>query len=271
MNAAEDRILQLQAALDGELDAAGMLAFERACAADPQLAAELARFRAADAALRDAAPIEPAPPRLRARVAALAGPPRRSRGDKFAATPWQDLPNSTPWRAMAASLLVGALAGAGALQLASPPRSENGALVSAFVRTQIGGQSVDVVSSDRHVVKPWLAGRAPLAVAALDLAASGFPLAGGRVEVFDGKVAPTLVYRRREHRIDVTELPLGRDASGQTRLTSLDGYHVARWSDADRAYFAVTDLPESELADFVALFRKAAAGEREDAAGSKVR
>lgn len=262
MSAAEDRILQLQAALDGELDAAGMLAFERACAADPQLAAEFARFRAADAALRAAMPVEPARPRLRARVAALAGEPRRSWSDRFAAT---------PWRAMAASLLVGALAGAGALQLSAPPRSENGALVSAFVRTQIGGQSVDVVSSDRHVVKPWLAGRAPLAVAALDLAASGFPLAGGRVEVIDGKVAPTLVYRRREHRIDVTELPLGRDASGQTRLTSLDGYHVARWSDADRAYVAVTDLPAAELADFAALFRKAAADEREDAAASKVR
>jgi anti-sigma factor RsiW len=103
-----------------------------------------------------------------------------------------------------------------------------------------------------------------LAVAALDLAASGFPLAGGRVEVIDGKVAPTLVYRRREHRIDVTELPPGKGGE-KVALTSLDGFHVARWSDADRAYIAVTDLPASELADFAALFRQAAAAEREDA------
>ena len=261
MSAAEDQILQLQAALDGELDAAGMLAFERACAADPQLAADYARFKALDAALRRAAPIELAPAALRARVTAMAAPPKRSWREKlFASGAF-----APPWPAMAASLLVGVVAGAGALSLRPPASSPDQALVSAFVRTQIGGQSVDVVSSDRHVVKPWLAGRAPLAVAALDLASSGFPLAGGRIEVIDGKVVPTLVYRRREHRIDVTELALVGHDDGSLRLESFEGYHLARWSDADRAYVAVTDLPATELADFVTLFRAEAKGEREDA------
>ena len=264
MSAAEDQTLQLQAALDGELDAAGMLAFERACAADPQLAAEFARFKALDAALRRAAPIEPAPAALRARMAALAAPPKRSWRERFSFPAL----SAAPWPAMAASLLVGVVAGAGVLSLlpqAPLAPSPDQALVSAFVRTQIGGQSVDIVSSDRHVVKPWLAGRAPLAVAALDLASSGFPLAGGRVEVIDGKVVPTLVYRRREHRIDVTELALSGHEGANVRLESIEGYHLARWSDADRAYVAVTDLPATELADFVTLFRAGAKGEREDA------
>lgn len=263
MSAAEDQILQLQAALDGELDAGGMLAFERACAADPQLAADFSRAKALDAALRRAAPVEPAPAALRARMAALAAPPKQSWRERFSVPSFF----AAPWPAMAASLLVGVIAGAGALSLrpqASFIPSPDQALVSAFVRTQIGGQSVDVVSSDRHVVKPWLAGRAPLAVAALDLASSGFPLAGGRVEVIDGKVVPTLVYRRREHRIDVTELPLSGHDDRILRLDSLEGYHLARWGDADRAYVAVTDLPVAELTDFVTLFRAGAKGERED-------
>jgi anti-sigma factor RsiW len=264
VTAAEDQILQLHAALDGELDAGGMLAFERACAADPQLAAEFARFKALDAALRRAAPIERAPAALRARVTAMAAPPKRPWRERFSVPAF----SAAPWPAMAASLLVGVIAGAGALSLlpqASFAPSPDQALVSAFVRAQIGGQSVDVVSSDRHVVKPWLAGRAPLAVAALDLASSGFPLAGGRVEVIDGKVVPTLVYRRREHRIDVTELALAGHGDGSLMLESFEGYHLARWSDADRAYVAVTDLPVAELADFVTLFRAGAKGEREDA------
>jgi anti-sigma factor RsiW len=131
------------------------------------------------------------------------------------------------------------------------------------MRTQIGGQSVDVATSDRHVVKPWLASRAPLAVAAVDLASAGFPLIGGRVEALGGRIAPTLVYRRREHRIEVTELPLSGRGGEKIRLSALDGYHVAQWTDADRAYVAVTDLPETELADFVGLFRAAVAKERE--------
>jgi anti-sigma factor RsiW len=252
VTSAQENIEQLQAALDGELDAAGMLEFERACAADPALAAEFARAKALDAALRRALPIEAAPEGLRARVEAMAAAPGRR-------APIRD----APWRAMAASLLVGALAGYGALSLRPVASVEDRTLVSAFMRTRIGGQSVDIASSDRHTVKPWLAGRAPLAVAALDLSSSGFPLAGGRVEVVDGKIAPTLVYRRREHRIDVTELPLS-GAGENTRLSRLDGYRLAHWSDSDRAYVAVSDLPEAELADFVALFRRAAADEKEE-------
>ena len=263
MTEAEEKALRLQAALDGELDAAGMLAFERACADDPALAAEFARLKALDEALRRAAPVEPAPEFLRARMAAL--------GElKLGAPPLpQRRPNtffSAPPRALAASLLLGALIGygGGLLRPQAPPQDER-ALVSAFMRAQISGQSVDVATSDRHVVKPWLAGRAPLAIAAVDLAAAGFPLAGGRVEALDGRVVPTLVYRRREHRIEVTELALTGEKQEAVRLRSLDGYHLAHWSDSDRAYVAVSDLPESELADFVALFRAAAKGEREDA------
>jgi anti-sigma factor RsiW len=253
---AEEKALRLQAALDGELDAAGMLAFERACAEDPALAAEIARLKALDEALRRAAPIEPAPEFLRARMAALGAP-----------APPQRRPNtffSAPPRALAASLLLGLLIGygGGLLRPEAPPQDER-ALVSAFMRAQIGGQSVDVATSDRHVVKPWLAGRAPLAIAAVDLAASGFPLAGGRVEALDGRVVPTLVYRRREHRIEVTELPLAGKTSEPVTRSGFEGYHVVRWSDGDRAYVAVSDLPATELADFVALFRAAVAAERE--------
>ena len=255
MSAAEETILKMQAALDGELDAAGMLDFERACAADPELAAQFARLKTLDGALHRVLPIEAAPESLRARVAALAAPPKPARRIRIF---------DAPLRAMAASLLVGVLVGYGAFAPRPGGVSEDQALVSAFMRTQIGGQSVDIVSSDRHVVKPWLAGRAPLAVAALDLTSAGFPLAGGRVEAVDGKIVPTLVYRRREHRIDVTELALTGGGDKSVRLSRLDGYHLAHWSDSDRAYVAVTDLPESELAEFVALFRAAANGEREE-------
>jgi len=255
VNAADDKSLMLQAALDGELDARAMLDFERACAENPELGAEYVRLTDLDALLRRHVAIEPASKALRDRIDALTAPVQQPKS-RFAPS----------YRALAASLAVFCLAGLGALTLQPRPNPSDiqaEALVSAFIRAQIAGQPVDVASSDRHTVKPWLAGRAPLAVSAVDLAASGFPLAGGRVEVVDRHVAPTLVYKRREHRIDVSELPLtGADAT--LRFSSLEGYHLARWSDADRSYLAVTDLPQSELADFVALFRAAGAVEREE-------
>ena len=55
------------------------------------------------------------------------------------------------------------------------------------MRSQISGQPVDVVSTDRHTVKPWLAGKLPVAAEVVDLAEAGFPLAGGRIDIVAGR------------------------------------------------------------------------------------
>ena len=82
--ASEDRILRLNAALDGELDAASSLELEREMRADPGLAAEFRRLEALRAAIGRHVPREAAPQGLADRIAALAAPaatvvPLRSR------------------------------------------------------------------------------------------------------------------------------------------------------------------------------------------------
>ena len=132
------------------------------------------------------------------------------------------------------------------------------ALVSDFARASIAGQPFDVASSDRHTVKPWLAGRTTVSADIIDLASQGFPLAGGRVAVVDRIPAPTLVYRHGEHLAAVTELPLDATGARAARgIETIDGYHVARWLDANLAYVAVSDMDEQTLADFVQAFRQA--------------
>ena len=70
--------------------------------------------------------------------------------------------------------------------------------------------------------------------------------------------APTLVYRHNEHVVAVTELPLdARGALGGGGVETIDGYHVARWSDAELSYVAVSDIDEKTLAQFVGAFRQA--------------
>ena len=140
------------------------------------------------------------------------------------------------------------------------PGASSGAatgLVSDFARAEISGQPFDVASSDRHTVKPWLATRATIAAEIVDLAPQGFTLAGGRIAIVDRIPAPTLVYRHREHLIAVTELPLGRPSAREGAIETIDGFHVARWSDANLSFVAVSDIDETELADFVEAFRRA--------------
>ncbi len=162
---------------------------------------------------------------------------------------------------MAASFAVlGFAVGAGLTSLRAPAGSPDVAqhLVSDFARAEIAGQPFDVASSDRHTVKPWLANRTTVSGTIVDLAPEGFPLVGGRVTIVDRVPTPTLVYRHNEHVVAVTELPLdAKGARGGTGgIETIDGYHVARWSDANLAYVAVSDMDEKALGEFVEAFRR---------------
>ncbi|HEY1887789.1 MAG TPA: hypothetical protein VGG86_17360, partial [Roseiarcus sp.] len=162
--------------------------------------------------------------------------------------------------AMAASFAVlGFAVGAGLTSLRTPAGSSDVAqhLVSDFARAEIAGQPFDVASSDRHTVKPWLANRTTVSGTIVDLAPEGFPLVGGRVSIVDKVPTPTLVYRHNEHVVALTELPLdAKGARGTGGIETIDGYHVARWTDANLAYVAVSDMDEKALGEFVEAFRR---------------
>jgi anti-sigma factor RsiW len=252
----DDRLFRLNAALDGELDAMGSLAFERELRDDPAIAAEYQRLTKLRDAVRRNAPREAAPQALADRIATLTPSAPAATVVPFRRRTWLD----SRALAMAASLgVLGFAVGAGLTSLRTPAGSGDVAehLVSDFARAEIAGQPFDVASSDRHTVKPWLADRTTVSASIVDLAPKGFPLVGGRVAVIDRIPTPTLVYRHNEHLVAVTELPLpAKGASGTGAIDTIDGYHVARWSDANLAYVAVSDMDENTLGEFVEVFRR---------------
>jgi anti-sigma factor RsiW len=261
------RLLRLNAAVDGELDTMGSLEFEQEMRDDAVLDADYQRPTELRDAVRRYAPREIAPQALVDRIAALTAPtpaavPRRAATVPtptvvpFRRRPWLD----TRAMAMAASFAVLGLAvGSGLKSLRTPAASGDVAqhLVSDFARAEIAGQPFDIASSDRHTVKPWLANRTTVSGTVLDLAPEGFPLVGGRVTIVDRVPTPTLVYRHNEHVVAVTELPADAKLSrGTGGIETIDGYHVARWSDANLAYVAVSDMDEKSLGEFVDVFQR---------------
>ena len=267
----DPRVLRLNAALDGELDAANALAFERDLAADPALAAEYRELEAARDAIRRHAPRETAPKALADNVLALADAGEAAQPTNVVPLASKAQPSRVAnWLPIAASLAaLGFAAGVGLMALRSPAPSQAIAdeLVSDYARAAIAGQPFDVASSDRHTVKPWLAGRTTVSADIVDLAPQGFPLAGGRVSVVGRVPAPTLVYGHNEHLVAVTELPLDAQGARGGGIETVDGYHVARWTDANLAYVAVSDMDAKTLADFVAAFRAAEAGPPREGGG----
>jgi len=240
-----DRLL-LNAYVDGELDPAHALEFERRLADSPALAAERARIEALRGAMRERLPRETASPGLRRRVAALARP--RPFAPGWGAR-W-----GANWGAMAASIAVAFMVGSAATYLAiSPGSREPELVVASHVRALMATQPIDVASSDRHTVKPWFNGKLPQSPRVVDLAAQGFPLVGGRIDVIGLTPAPTLVYRARQHIISLTALPASQRAHAPLR--PVDGYNVVEWTDGPLAYWAVSDLAASELESFAKAFR----------------
>ena len=126
-------------------------------------------------------------------------------------------------------------------------------LVADHVRSLMAAHLFDVPSSDRHTVKPWFLGKLDFAPRVPDLKSSGYPLLGGRLDYLDGHPAAALVYAKQKHVINVLVLPLNGRA---IEPANLDGYNVEGWQEGDLAYWAVSDIPDQDLKEFEASFKK---------------
>ncbi|MGE5169912.1 MAG: anti-sigma factor family protein [Rudaea sp.] len=120
--------------------------------------------------------------------------------------------------------------------------------VATHVRATLDGDSIQVASSDRHTVKPWLSARLDYSPPVMDLAVDGFPLLGGRLATLDGRPVATLVYRYRNHVIDVFVRPESSDAPP---LRSLRGFNCAHANARGWDWLAVSDVSSDVLMAFV--------------------
>jgi anti-sigma factor RsiW len=127
-------------------------------------------------------------------------------------------------------------------------------VVAAHIRALQPDHLTDVVSTEQHTVKPWFAGRLPFAPPVKDLSAQGFPLAGGRLDYLPGNTAATLVYKRRQHVIDLFIWPAGEEDQ-RNGAGVREGYNYVRWRADGMAFWAVSDLNAKELDEFAALWR----------------
>lgn len=260
----ENMRLLLQALVDGELDAAAALEIERRLAGDPALAAERARIAAVSGAVRRL-PRPEASETFQTRIAAIGegGTAAPQPATHHVPIRWA---SSFDWRAMAASILVTAILASGGTWWAMrpAPTSFADAVADAHRRGLLAASPVDVASSDRHTVKPWLDGRIGVSPPAVDLSAGGFKLIGGRVEVVDNVPLPALVYRYNEHLITLVAAPRGSRRGIATPAPadlSAGGFSVVHWTDDAFSYWAVSDTERHVLDDFGSRFRKATAKE----------
>ncbi|MCS6766347.1 MAG: hypothetical protein MO847_08040 [Candidatus Protistobacter heckmanni] len=112
-----------------------------------------------------------------------------------------------------------------------------------------GERLADVLSSDRHTVKPWFAGKLDYAPPVTDLAAQGFPLVGGRLDYIGGRSIAALAYTRNRHVINLYVWPQKQDDVPPGQF-SRQGYQMLHWERDGMGYWAVSELNAAELKQF---------------------
>jgi len=243
--------LQMNAYCDGELDPASAIEFERRLAGDQTLKAQYNRLLSLRRTVRSL-PKYDVPAGLQARIQSAldADQPRHASRPVQVGRPRQ---RSWSFQALAAAAVFGAVISSSVmLTIERYDRHEGVAreVVAGHIRSLLAPQPFDVASSDRHTVKPWFTSRLPESPQVPDLAAQGFVLVGGRVDVVGHDPVATIVYKHAKHTVSLTTLPRGQSVSDQ----AIAGYNVRSWSDAEFTYIAVSDIPSEDLASFERAF-----------------
>jgi len=162
------------------------------------------------------------------------------------------------WLRLAAAGLVIAAASSvttfGVVRDRSASRSVQDQVLASHVRSLMPGHLTDVASTNQHNVKPWFNGRVDLSPPVPGLDSAGFVLDGGRLDYVAGRAVAAVVYRRRQHVVNVFSWP---ESGADTRMSAVtaQGYHLVSWRSDGVAFWAVSDLNEGELSQFVALFQ----------------
>jgi anti-sigma factor RsiW len=130
-----------------------------------------------------------------------------------------------------------------------------GEVLSSHVRSLMANHLTDVVSTDLHTVKPWFNGRLDFSPTVKDFEEEGFPLIGGRLDYIDKRPVAALVFRHRQHLINLFTWPTDRGKEEKVQRLSQQGYSVFHWTKAGMEYWVVSDLNTEELQELVRLYQ----------------
>ncbi|MGC2028739.1 MAG: anti-sigma factor [Steroidobacteraceae bacterium] len=254
--------LRVQAYFDGELDALSAAEIERhgdACAECRALLADLDHVRSA--LRRDLSYACAPPPALRTRVLRALDQESPRKSTRLGG---MRLTSRRSW-----PFWMGAFSGIGASSIAAgiaffvmaspltnPVLDE---VVSAHVRSLMPDHLIDVVSTDKHTVKPWFAGHTDVSPVVADFSQQGYRLVGGRADYFDHQRSAVVVFQHGSHVINV--FSWAADQRGLPKNTTRNGYHLAFWKTGNLVYCAVSDTAWDELLGLTRLLQDSSASD----------
>jgi anti-sigma factor RsiW len=119
-------------------------------------------------------------------------------------------------------------------------------LADLHVATLASATPVDVVSTDRHTVKPWFQGKIPFSFNLPELQGSEFTLLGGRVTYLAQTPGAHLIYQVRKHEVSVFIFQDRGETLPSGALRALS-FNVENWTQNGLRYFVVGDVGAEDI------------------------
>ena len=135
-----------------------------------------------------------------------------------------------------------------------------GELLDQHVATMASANPVDVVSTDRHTVKPWFQGKIPFTFNLPELQDSPYKLLGGKLVYFKHNPGAQLLFELHKHQLSVfivQDSPNGIPFEASVASTSEKGFSVESWSQAGLRYVVISDAVPADVHGLGELLRGA--------------
>ena len=110
-----------------------------------------------------------------------------------------------------------------------------------------GGAAPEVLSSDKHTVRPWFQGKLPFAFNLPDALPADTTLEGANVTYVQGEPAAELLFRIRKHRASVFVTAKRSDVWLTDGVFSRSGFHLAVRETGTLRLVGVTDADAAAL------------------------
>jgi anti-sigma factor RsiW len=163
------------------------------------------------------------------------------------------------WFAAAALFLV-------SISLGLLQRSQLASIRQAAWVTEVSDQHIatlatslppQVLSTDRHTVKPWFQGKIPFSFNIPENLPSDTTLDGANLAYLGNEPVAQLLYSIGKHRISVFIRKNAGSVVAKEPLTEHSGFHVKGFSNGDLTFVAVSDVEPSRLSGLLDAIEKA--------------
>lgn len=265
----------LNALADGELTADQLASANQHLAGCPTCTSSALKESLLKSATAKAGQRYTPPPHLQERLARLASQ-EDSRIQARAVRPAAVSPSrstlgsaSLGWAAAAVLLLA-----AGSMMLlqratqrAETASAEHAALVTEIfdqhIATLAGNMPPQVVSTDRHTVKPWFQGKIPFSFNLPQSLPSDNTLDGANLTYIRNQPVAQLLYSIGKHRVSVFLRQKPGVAEAKQWVAERSGFHVIGFSTNDLDVIAVSDVDTARLAELVSAIKHAQIGDQQ--------